>query len=328
MVLLKVCDICGTYNLKENSYCTHCGNKMIIEHLCPHCNEINPDNATYCINCGKQINPISIDSFDNLFTEYNLNLLSNATISDEEYNGLLKEVFLRAQYFDMHGDSIKDKILNFAGLFTHCYPKSRGYERGFIFLGNSIHYDDRLDDSVQIATIIHELAHYLLFNIIEMLLCKIFDVETSTTLQSFVWYFLTLPEFEIMNEYCAHTVEGRFIPYGYQNYGSFNILVENAKMDDESVHTMKKFGNTFANELVIYLEKYIDEDLREEIKIQYKIDLKNPTYDSIFIETGDCYPLSFKNSAILGVLQNVFAEASDIKVREELEIIKEGIAGD
>lgn len=328
MVLLKVCDICGTYNLKENSYCTHCGNKMIIEHLCPHCNEINPDNATYCINCGKQINPISIDSFDNLFTEYNLNLLSNATISDEEYNGLLKEVFLRAQYFDMHGDSIKDKILNFAGLFTHCYPKSRGYERGFIFLGNSIHYDDRLDDSVQIATIIHELAHYLLFNIIELLLCKIFDVETSTTLQSFVWYFLTLPEFEIMNEYCAHTVEGRFIPYGYQNYGSFNILVENAKMDDESVHTMKKFGNTFANELVIYLEKYIDEDLREEIKIQYKIDLKNPTYDSIFIETGDCYPLSFKNSAILGVLQNVFAEASDIKVREELEIIKEGIAGD
>ncbi len=301
---------------------------MIIEHLCPHCNEINPDNATYCINCGKQINPISIDSFDNLFTEYNLNLLSNATISDEEYNGLLKEVFLRAQYFDMHGDSIKDKILNFAGLFTHCYPKSRGYERGFIFLGNSIHYDDRLDDSVQIATIIHELAHYLLFNIIELLLCKIFDVETSTTLQSFVWYFLTLPEFEIMNEYCAHTVEGRFIPYGYQNYGSFNILVENAKMDDESVHTMKKFGNTFANELVIYLEKYIDEDLREEIKIQYKIDLKNPTYDSIFIETGDCYPLSFKNSAILGVLQNVFAEASDIKVREELEIIKEGIAGD
>ncbi|WP_458456235.1 zinc ribbon domain-containing protein [Methanobrevibacter sp.] len=325
---MKVCDICGTYNLKENSYCTHCGNKMIIEHLCPHCNEINPDNATYCINCGKQINPISIDSFDNLFTEYNLNLLSNATISDEEYNGLLKEVFLRAQYFDMHGDSIKDKILNFAGLFTHCYPKSRGYERGFIFLGNSIHYDDRLDDSVQIATIIHELAHYLLFNIIELLLCKIFDVETSTTLQSFVWYFLTLPEFEIMNEYCAHTVEGRFIPYGYQNYGSFNILVENAKMDDESVHTMKKFGNTFANELVIYLEKYIDEDLREEIKIQYKIDLKNPTYDSIFIETGDCYPLSFKNSAILGVLQNVFAEASDIKVREELEIIKEGIAGD
>lgn len=325
MVLLKLCDICGTYNLKENNYCIHCGNRMITVHFCPHCNEINSDYATYCIKCGKQINPISIDDFDDLFTEYNQNLLLNATISNEEYNKLLQEVFLRAEYFDMRGDTIKDKILNFASIFTHCYPKSRGYERGFIFLGNSIHYDDRLDDSVQIATIIHELAHYLLFNIIELLLCKIFDVETSSTLQSFVWYFLTLPEFEIMNEYCAHTVEGRFIPYGYQNYGSFKILVENAKMDEESIYTMKKYGNTFANELVVYLEKYIDEDLREEIKVQYKIDLKDPNYDSIFIETDDCFPLSFKNSTILRVLQDVFIEASSFEVRQELEIIKEGI---
>ena len=325
MVLLKLCDICGTYNLKENNYCIHCGNRMITEHFCPHCNEINSDYATYCIKCGKQINPISIDDFDDLFTEYNQNLLLNATISNEDYNKLLQEVFLRAEYFDMRGNTIKDKILNFASIFTHCYPKSRGYERGFIFLGNSIHYDDRLDDSVQIATIIHELAHYLLFNIIELLLCKIFDVETSSTLQSFVWYFLTLPEFEIMNEYCAHTVEGRFIPYGYQNYGSFKILVENAKMDEESIYTMKKFGNTFANELVVYLEKYIDEDLREEIKVQYKIDLKDPNYDSIFIETDDCFPLSFKNSTIVKVLQDVFIEASSFEVRQELEIIKEGI---
>ena len=298
---------------------------MIVEHFCPYCDELNPDNATYCIICGRQINPIAIDSFDDLFTEYNLNLLMNATISDEEYNELLREVFLRAEYFDMRGDSIKDKILNFASIFTHCYSKSRGYERGFIFLGNSIHYDDRLDDSVQIATIIHELAHYLLFNIIEMLLCKIFGVETSSTLQSFVWYFLTLPEFEIMNEYCAHTVEGRFIPYGYQNYGSFRILVERANLDNESVYTMKKFGNTFANELVVYLEKYIDEDLREEIKIQYKLDLKDPSYDSIVIETSDSFPLGLKNSAILRVLSDIFIEASDLKVREELEIIKEGI---
>ncbi|MBE6507982.1 MAG: zinc-ribbon domain-containing protein [Methanobrevibacter sp.] len=322
---MKLCDICGTYNLKENNYCIHCGNRMITVHFCPHCNEINSDYATYCIKCGKQINPISIDDFDDLFTEYNQNLLLNATISNEEYNKLLQEVFLRAEYFDMRGDTIKDKILNFASIFTHCYPKSRGYERGFIFLGNSIHYDDRLDDSVQIATIIHELAHYLLFNIIELWLCKIFDVETSSTLQSFVWYFLTLPEFEIMNEYCAHTVEGRFIPYGYQNYGSFKILVENAKMDEESIYTMKKYGNTFANELVVYLEKYIDEDLREEIKVQYKIDLKDPNYDSIFIETDDCFPLSFKNSTILRVLQDVFIEASSFEVRQELEIIKEGI---
>ena len=73
------------------------------------------------------------------------------------------------------------------------------------------------------------------------------------------------PEFKIMSEYCAHTVEGRFIPYGYQNYGSFNSLVENCGFDEESLQTMIKLGNSFANEIIVYLEKYIDDDLRNEI---------------------------------------------------------------
>ena len=326
MVLLKVCDVCGTYNLRENNYCTHCGNELIIEHLCPYCNEVNLDSNKFCISCGKQINPLTINDFDDLFTDFNLNLLANAEISDEEYNEMLREIFLRAEYVGIEGDSIRDKILNFAGIFTHCYPKSRGYERGFIFLGNGIYYDDRMDDSVQISTIIHELAHYLLFHIIETLLCRIFSVNTSTTLQSFAWYFLTSSyDLQIMNEYCAHTVEGRFIPYGYQNYGSFNVLVEKANMDSESIETMKKFGNTFANELIVYLEKYIDDELREEIKMQYKIDMKTPNFDSILLEKVDSYELGLKNSIILKLLYDIFIEASNPEIREELESIKEGI---
>lgn len=325
MVLLKICDVCGTYNLKENSFCTHCGCEFVIEHICPYCHGTNSDYSTFCQNCGRQINPIAIDDFDDLFTDFNKDLLANAKISNEEYNKLLFEIFLRAEYIELQGDTIKDKILNFASIFTICNPKSRGYEYGFIFLGNCIYYDDRLDDSVQIATIIHELAHYLLFNIIESLLCKIFDVQTSTTLQSFVWYFLTLEEFKIMNEYFAHTVEGRFVPYGYQNYGSFNNLVKNTALDSESIETVMKFANTFANEIIVYLEKYINENLREEIKIQYKRDLKTPNFDSIYIETDACFPLGYKNSHLLKILYEIFEEASDLKVREELENIKEGI---
>ena len=128
-----------------------------------------------------------------------------------------------------------------------------------------------------------------------------------------------------MNEYCAHTVEGRFIPYGFQNYGSFNMLVENTCIDQESVDTMKVFGNTFANEIITYLEKYIDDDLRQEIKIQYRKDLNEPTYASIFKETKVCWPLNFKNRTLLQILFDVFKEASQDDVREKLEDIKEGI---
>lgn len=325
MVDLIYCDVCGTLNLEENNYCTHCGNKLIMEHVCPHCGEINPDNANFCIKCDNQINPIAIDDFDILFNEYNENLLLNAEISDSEYFEMLSNIFKRADYLDFSGNNVRDRILKLAGAFTQCKSKSRGHERGFTFLDNCIYYDDRLEDSTQIATIIHELAHYLLIDIVENLLCRIFNVRTSLTLETFVWYFLTLPEFKVMNEYCAHTVEGRFIPFGYQNYGSFNEVVNQLALDDDTLKKMVVFGNTFANEIIVYLEKYIDDDLREEIKLQYRKDLNYPSNDSIKIETKECLPTGVKNSYLLKVLYDVFKMASNEDVREELEFIKEGM---
>ena len=322
---MKTCDVCGTLNLKENNYCTHCGNKLIYEHICPFCGQNNSDFATHCIKCKNQINPISIEDFDTLFSDFNQDLLLNAEISNEEYNQLLSNIFVRADYFEIWGETTKNKILNLASIFTECKSKARGYERGYIF-GNGIYYDDRLEDSVQIATIIHELAHFFLFTIVESLLCDVFKVLPSSTLQSFVWYFLTLPEFKIMNEYCAHTVEGRFIPYGYQNYGSFNILIEEFGVDDESLESMIILGNSFANEIIVYLEKYIDADLRNEIKLQYRKDLVSPTYESIFRETDNCFDLNIKNKVLLKMLYDVLKEVSkNGEELKELESVKEGI---
>ena len=323
---MKTCDVCGTRNFKENNYCTHCGNKLILEHICPVCGEINSDAATHCIKCNNQLNPISIDDFDILFNDFNQNLLANANVDESEYLELLSNIFVRADYIDIWGETTKNKILNLASIFTECKPKSRGYERGFIFLGTCIFYEDRLADSVQIATIIHELAHYFLFNIIESLLCDILKVKPSSVIQSFVWYFLMFPEFKIMSEYCAHTVEGRFIPYGYQNYGSFNSLVENCGFDEESLQTMIKLGNSFANEIIVYLEKYIDDDLRNEIKLQYRKDLTPPTNESILSETDDCFSITLKNKLLISMLGDVLKEVSnDNDARKELESIKEGI---
>lgn len=326
MVYLIHCDICGTLNFKENNYCTHCGNKLILEHICPICGEINEDDATVCVSCKNQINPITIEDFETLCSDLNLSLLANASISNEDYSEILSDIFIRADYMDIMGNTAKDKILNLAGIFTPCKPKARGYERGYIFFGNGIFYDDRLTESIQIATVIHELGHFFLFTIIERLLCHILKVKSSTTLKSFVWYFLTLPEFKIMNEYCAHTVEGRFIPYGYQNYGSFNVLVENMNFDDESLESMITLGNSFANEIIVFLENYIDDEFRNEIKSQYRNDLNQPTYESIFKETDKCFPLDMKNSLLIHLLYDILSEVSkNSEELKELESIKEGI---
>lgn len=186
---MKTCDICGTLNFNDNNYCTFCGNKIAIENICPFCNKLNSDTATHCSYCKEQIKPVAIDSFDKLFTDYNKSLIANFEIFDDDYYNILNDVFKRIEFSDIHGNTIKEKVLSLANLFAHCETKSKGYERGFSF-GNVIYYDDRLDDSIQIATIIHELSHFLLFRIIEELMCEILGVKSTSVLQSFIWFFL------------------------------------------------------------------------------------------------------------------------------------------
>ena len=54
----------------------------------------------------------------------------------------------------------------------------------------------------------------------------------------------------------------------------FENLLEETTFDDEKIGILMVLGNTFAEEIIGQLEDYIDYDLREAIKLQYKKDLK------------------------------------------------------
>lgn len=270
---MKDCDVCGTLNLKDNIYCTHCGCKILVENICPFCGQKNPDSSQYCINCKKQITPVAIDSFDVLFSDYNRELIVNAEISFDTYFNILEKIFKKLYYFKITGKTPKEMLLQIANVFTLVVPKSSGVVHGE--MGNSvIYYDDRLDDSSQISAIIHELAHFLLFDISVNILCEILDVKSSPTIKSFIESFLIVSEMELMNEYCAHTVENRFIPLKFQNFKSFEKCANSFGSEFENMIEFVIMGNTFAKHIIIYLEKYIDEKLRELIKFQFKNDEK------------------------------------------------------
>lgn len=102
-------------------------------------------------------------------------------------------------------------------------------------------------------------------------------------------------------------------------------MIEQLDFDKGALGDMIVFGNTFANEIIIYLEKYIDVNLREEIKLQYRKDLSSPTNESLYTETDDCLSLEMKNSVLLKLLYDILKTASKEDVRRELELIKEGI---
>lgn len=299
---MKYCDVCGTPNIKTNNYCIHCGNRIAIDNFCPFCGELNSDDSQYCSNCNNQIKPVAINSFDALFTDYNNILLYEATISDEDYIELLRNIFKKLDYFKLTGHTPKEKILSLASVFAECRTKSKGMDLGNE-MGHVLVYDDRLDDSVQIATIIHELTHFLVFDIVMNLICYILQVKPSSTLEGFVWYFLS-EDLALMNEFCAHTVEGRFIPHGYQSFGSFNNLLNEKQHEPKEINLAMGLGNTFAYEIILFLEKYIDEGFRESIKLQYKKDLKDPSYD--FIDYDKCFETSVKNNLIFDKLYLCF----------------------
>lgn len=320
---MKRCDICGTFNFKENNYCTHCGCYLVEENICPYCGHKNPDSNNFCEECHNEIIPLAIDDFDNLFSESNLVLMLNAKISSREYKDILEDIFKKLDYLKITEITPKDKILHIASQFTPTIPKSSGIAHGEsanIF----ILYDDRLEESLQIGAIIHELAHYLLFQLSVELLCRILNVKASSALKAFVEFVLTLSDIKIMNEYYAHTVENRFIPLDYQNFSSFNHLCsyENNDIDPEQLNQFVIVGNSYAHDIIENLERSIDNNLRELILLQFRKDSPDvkrdfQQFDQSALEDDE------KNSIFMEWFVSYFYFLfNNEEAREELEYLK------
>ena len=56
----------------------------------------------------------------------------------------------------------------------------------------------------------------------------VWSCSKTDAIEALAWFTLIgNPLTKLTDEYCAHTCEGRFIPHGYQNYGSFNNILAN-----------------------------------------------------------------------------------------------------
>ena len=316
---MKTCDVCGTFNLKENNYCTHCGCKIVNENICPFCGMKNPDSSNVCISCHKQITPIAIDSFDVLFSDYNRSLLLNPNFTFDDYFDILKDMFKKLDYIEIVGKTPKEKVLQIANVFTPVIPKSSGLVYGE-YGSPIIFYDDRLDESLQISTIIHELAHFLLFDLSVNMLCEILDINPSPVIKSFVDHFLISPEIEVINEFYAHSVENRFIPLKYQDFNSFLMCISTLGWNIEDVEDFILLGNSLAYDIIFFLQKYIDDNLRESIKLQFKIDMNEPKNNISFNYNNEILDYDKKNTMYIGLMAFYFEGFYlDKEARGELE---------
>ena len=257
---------------------------------CSKCGEKNSISEDYCIECGSILRKLDkyesgdrITSFEDMFTQKHKEQLNETPLTNEIYELILDNIYETGKKsLKNKGSTALEKVADVVEAYAKWSYKSKGGELGF-YSANNIKLDDRLNDSVQIATLIHELSHHLLAEIHEQILMYFWEVEKTYEIEVFVQYILASGTVHLMNEYCAHTVEGRFIPHGYQNYGSFNSILEEQK--DE-----------------------LDHDTRE-IKQQYNKDQLPPSYSQIGMETTDMMDGNSRNELIMGPLAGSFDAA-------------------
>ena len=302
--LVKQCKACGSKYPEDYDYCIRCEWDEKLEVI----GQPDPPKRNWEV---KEINfkpnaHYNFKSYSNTFTELedllsdeNIEKLFEFNILQTEFDDIINNIKLTYKLIldnlieeynlDFDGLHLLDKMLLFSKCFVKTDFKEGGGDLGR-FAFNEIYIDDRLEDALQITTILHELSHFLLAEILEQVVSIILDTNKTDSLEGFVCYTLVKDDFNyLVDEYCAHTVEGRFAVLGYQDYGSYKEVLKRFSKDYTEAHidVANTIGNTFAWYIKSIMESFISEDLREEIKDEFVKLNDSKKYGELKYETND-----------------------------------------
>lgn len=154
--------------------------------------------------------------------------------------------------------------------FVENHDSSNGIVGAYGFKKAAI--DSRLSKTLQIAAMIHEFAHHLLFEIFKNAVMYIYKSQNSEAIEAFGWYCITQNVYWLlMNEYCAHMVECRYVPYN--NFESFNkILKINENLNISKVKKAVELGESLSRDIAYILDGFFTDKMKEEIKMQFLSD--------------------------------------------------------
>ena len=322
-------------DLSEEAYL--CAPDMAIEpgKVCPKCGRKYPKYEIFCFECSQKLKDLEIvnvkdievshefavegskvlNDFNEILTPDNLAIINAFDFKKSDFNRIIKGIKLTAlkhmdeaikeNSIDLDELSILEKIILFAKSFVDVDYKSYGQELGF-YSFNKVFVDDRQLDALQITTILHELTHFLLKEILTQILCQLLDASKTREIESIVAFILTYcDENCLIDEYAAHTVEGRFTLFGYQDYSSFLNIQKTIDRPDEEIEMLKTIGNTLAHYVKGIFESFIDDELLGDIKRQFRREiLDKPDYSQLRLE--NCTLLN--NVGFLRALQFILVD--------------------
>ena len=347
--LVKVCPKCGAKYKEDDNFCSNHSEMVNLVHfdelikVCSGCGAKYPENYNYCVQCDCdkplvyivttpipeiKTNPNQFYNFKDyhnnfkevsqLLSEENITKLDNFNLNQTQFDSILENIKTTYQNImnnlieEYHIDLARLKPLEKIFLFSKSFVKTE-YKEGGGDLGhfefNEIYVDDRATDALQITTLIHELSHFLMAEILEQIISILLDTNKTEAVEAFVCYTLVNNELNyLVDEYCAHTVEGRFAVFGYQDYGSYKSVLSRFLQiyTEDHVEVANGIGNTFAYYIKGIMESFIDEHLRNDIKEEYRKINDVPKYSELQYETSEVFDWErFKTSMRLMLTGNI-----------------------
>jgi hypothetical protein len=266
--------------------------------------------------------PNKFESFEDIFNQDNIKRIDEFDFTINDFKKIIKRI--RAAALRRLDKAVKendilldrldvlDRVLLFAKSFVNVGYKSYGAELGY-FEFNRICVDDRQLAALQITTILHELSHFLMKEFTAQILCELLDCRKTSQIESVAVFILSYTSVnQLIDEYCAHTVEGRFTLFGYQDYSSYLSIEKTIDLPAEEIEMIKTIGNSFSSYIKQILESFIDYDMREDIKKQFKMDiLDDPDYKNLSMENCQLLRDEGMVQAIMMVIQEGFMISMD-----------------
>ncbi|WP_432645744.1 hypothetical protein [Methanobrevibacter sp.] len=325
--LVKICRNCGHRYPKDYNYCTKCDSN---EKLTVNIKELKTNPNKYY---GVSNYSNNFEDIYELFTQTNIDKLNKFNLTQLQFENIISNIkktyksiinYLLGEYqIDLKTLTALDKILLFSKSFVKTDYKEGGGDLGH-FKFNEIFIDDRATDALQITTLIHELSHFLMAEILEQIVSEILDTNKTGAVEAFVAYILSKNNLNyLVDEYCAHTVEGRFAVFGYQDYGSYEqcLLSFKSEFGEELIDVANQIGNTFAFYIKDIMESFIDEKLRNDIKQEFSRINDIPKYSQLQYETSMVFDWeAFYNVIKLMLTADLKVFVNDPAEMEKLEL--------